>query len=77
MPTLGSLSNLTALQLNCVYEGNIMVCSHNTFPSLEILRLHYFPNLEELQVEDDGALPSLKSFQTHDCSKFEKILEQL
>ncbi|XP_074334688.1 disease resistance protein RPP13-like [Apium graveolens] len=76
MPTLGSLSNLTALLLDNVYRGNKMVCSENGFPSLQILRLEGFFNLEELEV-GDGAFPSLKQFQTILCPSLKKIPVQL
>ncbi|XP_074334692.1 putative disease resistance RPP13-like protein 3 [Apium graveolens] len=79
MPTLGSLSNLTALQLTDVYQaykGNKMVCSENGFPSVQILRLDGFFNLEELEV-GEGAFPSLKQFQTRLCPKLENIPVQL
>ncbi|XP_074334689.1 disease resistance protein RPP13-like [Apium graveolens] len=79
MPTLGSLSNLTALQLTDVYQaykGNKMVCSENGFPSLQILRLQEFINLEELEV-GEGAFPSLKQFQTVACRNLKKIPVQL
>ncbi|KAL8106882.1 hypothetical protein AgCh_023611 [Apium graveolens] len=76
MPTLGSLSNLTALELVDVYRGNAMVCSHNAFPSLQILRLEMFYNLEELEV-GDRAFPSLKQYKSVDCVKLEKVPIQL
>ncbi|WOG87338.1 hypothetical protein DCAR_0206562 [Daucus carota subsp. sativus] len=76
MPNLGNLSNLTALELDRVYEGKEIVCGYKAFPSLQILRLHRLPNLEEVKVED-GALPSLKSFQTIDCGKLKRIPLQL
>ncbi|XP_074333588.1 disease resistance protein RPP13-like [Apium graveolens] len=76
MPTLGSLSNLTALRLDNVYRGNKMVCSENGFPSLQILILEEFINLEELEV-GDGAFPSLKQFQTYHCRNLKKIPVQL
>ncbi|XP_074334686.1 disease resistance protein RPP13-like [Apium graveolens] len=76
MPTLGSLSNLTALQLDNVYRGNKMVCSENGFPSLQILILFDFQNLEELEV-GDGAFPSLKQFQRVGCIKLKNIPVQL
>ncbi|XP_074333587.1 disease resistance protein RPP13-like [Apium graveolens] len=77
MPTLGSLSNLTALELGpSVYRGNKMVCSENGFPSLQILKLKDFVDLEELEV-GDGAFPSLKQFQTCDCPKLKNIPVQL
>ncbi|XP_074337864.1 disease resistance protein RPP13-like [Apium graveolens] len=72
VPTLGSLSNLTALELINVYKGNKMVCRPNAFPCLEILKLLFFSNLEELEV-GDGAFPSLKKFQTLECRKLKKI----
>ncbi|XP_074335955.1 disease resistance protein RPP13-like [Apium graveolens] len=76
MPTLGNLSNLTALQL--AFDGylNKMVCSENGFPSLQILRLDRFLNLEELEV-GDGAFPSLKQFQIDYCPKLKKIPVQI
>ncbi|KAL1807124.1 hypothetical protein ACET3Z_030192 [Daucus carota] len=76
MPTLGNLPNLTTLDLDEVYMGNKMVCSKNTFPSLQILRLQNFNNLKELQVED-GALPCLKSFRTIRCGELRSIHVQL
>ncbi|XP_074334690.1 disease resistance protein RPP13-like [Apium graveolens] len=76
MPILGSLSNLTALQLAFNLYLNKMVCSENGFPSLQILRLKDFVDLEELEVED-GAFPSLKQFQTLDCPKLKNIPVQL
>lgn len=76
MPTLGSLSNLTGLDLYEVYVGKKMVCSHDAFPSLQILRLRYLPNLEEWDVKD-GALPSLKGFQIDHCEKLNMIPEQV
>ncbi|KAL8106742.1 hypothetical protein AgCh_023488 [Apium graveolens] len=76
MSNLGSLSNLTALELYGVYKGNKMVCSENGFPSLQILRLDYFPDLEELEVED-RAFPSLKQFKIWVCPKLKKIPVQL
>ncbi|XP_063940388.1 putative disease resistance RPP13-like protein 3 [Daucus carota subsp. sativus] len=72
MRTLGNLSNLTALELDEVYEGDRIGCNHKAFPSLQILRLRHMHYLEELQVED-GALPSLKSFQTTQCGRLKKI----
>lgn len=53
-----------------------MVCSHNTFPNLQILRLIDFPQPEEWQAED-RAFPSLKSFQKTDCEKLKRIPVQL
>ncbi|WOH08495.1 hypothetical protein DCAR_0727936 [Daucus carota subsp. sativus] len=76
MPTLGDLPNLTALELDSVYMGKTMVNSHNAFPSLQILRFIDFPELEEWQAED-GAFPSLRSFQKTDCGKLKKIPVQL
>ncbi|XP_074336013.1 putative disease resistance RPP13-like protein 3 [Apium graveolens] len=81
MPTLGSFSNLTALELDNVYmdnvyRGNKMVCSENGFRSLQILKLDRFLNLEELEV-GDGAFPSLKQFQTVICRKLKNIPVQL
>ncbi|XP_074332362.1 disease resistance protein RPP13-like [Apium graveolens] len=77
MPTLGSLSNLTALHLGSnVYRGNKMVCSENGFPSLQILILYNFLNLEELEV-GDRAFPSLKQFQRFGCIKLKNIPVQL
>ncbi|KAL1807135.1 hypothetical protein ACET3Z_030203 [Daucus carota] len=76
MPRLGNLPNLTALQLEEVYDGNKMVCGKNAFSSLQILILRYFTSLRELQVED-GALPCLKSFQALECKKLKKIPVQL
>ncbi|XP_074338055.1 disease resistance protein RPP13-like [Apium graveolens] len=76
MPTLGSLSNLTALRLDNVYRGNKMVCRPNAFPCLEILKLLFFSNLEELEA-GDGAFPSLRQFQTVDCIKLKNIPVQL
>ncbi|XP_074332360.1 disease resistance protein RPP13-like [Apium graveolens] len=76
MPTLGSLSNLTALQLTDVYQEYKMVCSENGFPSLQILRLQELEELEELEV-GDGAFPSLKQFQTDLCPSLKKIPVQL
>ncbi|XP_074347549.1 putative disease resistance RPP13-like protein 3 [Apium graveolens] len=77
MPDLGSLSNLTALQLlNEVYSGNKMVCSENGFPSLQILRLKCFYDLEELEI-GKGAFPSLEQFQTLSCIKMKKFPIQL
>nr|XP_017220193.1 PREDICTED: disease resistance protein RPP13-like [Daucus carota subsp. sativus] len=76
MPCLGNLPNLTALQLEEVYDGNKMVCGKNAFSSLQILILRYFTSLRELQVED-GALPCLKSFQALECKKLKKIPVQL
>ncbi|XP_074337863.1 putative disease resistance RPP13-like protein 3 [Apium graveolens] len=76
MPTLGSLSNLTALELIDVYIGDKMVCSHNSFPSLQILKLSDFDDLEELEVVD-GAFPSLIKYQVLDCEKLLKIPVQL
>ncbi|XP_074333580.1 disease resistance protein RPP13-like isoform X2 [Apium graveolens] len=77
MPTLGSLLNLTALELGpYVYMGNKMVCSENGFPSLQILILEELKELEELEV-GDGAFPSLKQFQTRKCPELKKIPVQL
>nr|WJK71390.1 disease resistance RPP13-like protein [Anethum foeniculum] len=76
MPSLGSLSNLTFLQLVGVYRGNKMVCRQNAFPSLQILSLQLLNDLEELEVED-GAFPSLKKFQASYCIKLKKIPVQL
>ncbi|XP_074334328.1 putative disease resistance RPP13-like protein 3 [Apium graveolens] len=77
MPTLGSLLNLTALELGpYVYMGNKMVCSENGFPSLQILRLKELEELEELEV-GDGAFPSLKQFQRVGCLKLKNIPVQL
>ncbi|KAL1807128.1 hypothetical protein ACET3Z_030196 [Daucus carota] len=76
MPSLGNLRNLMTLDLVEVYKGNKMVCSKNTFPSLQILRLRNFTNLKELQVED-GALPYLKSFRIKKCEELKNIPVQL
>ncbi|XP_074332781.1 putative disease resistance RPP13-like protein 3 [Apium graveolens] len=77
MPTLGSLSNLTALHMGYdVYRGNKMVCSENGFPSLQILILEELKELEELQV-GDGAFPSLKQFRRVGCIELKNIPVQL
>nr|XP_017221804.1 PREDICTED: putative disease resistance RPP13-like protein 3 [Daucus carota subsp. sativus] len=76
MPSLGNLRNLTTLDLYVVYEGNKMVCSKNAFPSLQSLRLRYFTDLKELQVED-RALPCLESFRTIRCGELRSIPVQL
>ena len=76
MPSLGNLRNLTTLDLHQVYGGDIMVCSKNSFPSLQVLRLQKFTNLKELQVED-GALPCLKSFRIKKCEELKNIPVQL
>ncbi|KAL1819784.1 hypothetical protein DCAR_0416098 [Daucus carota subsp. sativus] len=72
MPTLGSISNLTVLELYGVYMGKKMVCGHDAFPSLQFLKVKDLPNLEEWQV-DDGAMPSLKGFQIEACEKLKMI----
>ncbi|WOH13478.1 hypothetical protein DCAR_0832988 [Daucus carota subsp. sativus] len=77
MPSLGNLPYLTALELDVnYYIGNKMVCSKNAFPSLQILRLRRFNDLEELQVKD-GAFACLRSFQAFGCKQLERIPVQL
>uniref|UniRef100_A0A166IAH0 NB-ARC domain-containing protein n=1 Tax=Daucus carota subsp. sativus TaxID=79200 RepID=A0A166IAH0_DAUCS len=67
MPTLASLSNITALDLGeGTYTGEKMVCSDNTFPCLQFLKLVGHPNLKEWHVED-GAMPSLRGLYIDDC----------
>ncbi|WOH04521.1 hypothetical protein DCAR_0623930 [Daucus carota subsp. sativus] len=66
MPSLGSLPNLTALELKEVYNGRQIFSGHNAFPSLQILKLEDFPNLEEWKIED-GALPCLRSYDQLGC----------
>ncbi|KAL1809903.1 hypothetical protein ACET3Z_026893 [Daucus carota] len=76
MPTLGNFTNLTALELFDVYRGKKMVCNHNAFPSLQVLRLERMDNLEEWQVEDQ-TLPSLISFKTTRCDYLKTLPAQL
>ncbi|KAL1819849.1 hypothetical protein ACET3Z_014718 [Daucus carota] len=76
MPILGSLPNLTGLDLDDVYVGQKMVCSPNSFQCLRLFELRNLPNLEEWQVED-GALPSLKGFELEYCDKLKIIPEQV
>ncbi|XP_074378493.1 putative disease resistance protein RXW24L [Apium graveolens] len=60
MPTLGSLSNLTALRLGDSYSGEKMVCSADAFLCLQYLTLNAHGKLEEFQV-NEGALLSFFS----------------
>ncbi|KAL1819817.1 hypothetical protein ACET3Z_014686 [Daucus carota] len=71
MPTLERLSNLIGLDLDAVYMGKKMVCSNDALPCLKYLIIRNFQNLEEWLVED-GALSSLKNFETSGCDKLKK-----
>ncbi|KAL1819819.1 hypothetical protein ACET3Z_014688 [Daucus carota] len=71
MPTLERLSNLIGLDLDAVYMGKKMVCSNDALPCLKYLIIRGFRNLEEWLVED-GALSSLKNFETSGCDKLKK-----
>ncbi|KAL1819820.1 hypothetical protein ACET3Z_014689 [Daucus carota] len=71
MPTLERLSNLIGLDLDTVYMGKKMVCNNDALPCLKYLILRNFHNLEEWLVED-GALSSLKNFESSGCNKLKK-----
>ncbi|KAL1819818.1 hypothetical protein ACET3Z_014687 [Daucus carota] len=71
MPTLERLSNLIGLHLDTVYMGKKMVCNNDALPCLKYLILRNFHNLEEWLVED-GALSSLKIFESSGCNKLKK-----
>ncbi|KAL1818923.1 hypothetical protein ACET3Z_013792 [Daucus carota] len=76
MPSLGSLSNLMSLYLDCAYLGEKMVCIHDSFPSLRFLTLSKLPSLQELEVEE-RALPLLKGFQIICCQNLEVVTERV
>lgn len=75
MPTLGSMSNLTVLDLDSnAYMMKKMVCRQGTFPSLQILKLSNLPNLVEWQVED-GVEDTLPCLQIIKLCNVKKLVE--
>ncbi|KAL8106711.1 hypothetical protein AgCh_023460 [Apium graveolens] len=68
-----SIGTMSSARFNHGFKSKL---HENGFPSLQILRLKDFVDLEELEVED-GAFPSLKQFQTLDCPKLKNIPVQL
>lgn len=76
MPALESLLNLTTLYVEKIYAGEKMVCSQDSFSSLQYFKIEDLCNLKEWQVED-GALSSLKGFQIDYCYKLKIVPQQL
>ncbi|KAL1817121.1 hypothetical protein ACET3Z_019695 [Daucus carota] len=72
MPFLGSLPNLANLILVGAYKGEKMICSRNSFPSLQYLEISYLSNLKEWQVEE-GALTSLQGLGVDHCKNLTMI----
>ncbi|KAM7521319.1 hypothetical protein LguiB_020281 [Lonicera macranthoides] len=73
MPTLGKLPKLSVLRLLAnSYLGSKMVCSRETFPSLQVLKLWMLQELAEWNVEE-RAMQKLKELNIRCCGRLKNI----
>ncbi|XP_027122503.1 putative disease resistance RPP13-like protein 3 [Coffea arabica] len=77
MPVLEKLGQLSFLKLKSASWGpQHMVISRHGFHQLKFLGLSRLYSLEEIKVEE-GALPQLRCLRIRDCSKLQKLPEEL
>ncbi|KAL5717498.1 hypothetical protein ACHQM5_010487 [Ranunculus cassubicifolius] len=73
METLGKLPNLISLQLQYdAYKGKELLCTANSFPHLQILRLLGLYELEEW-ILMEGTMPALTHLEIWDCKYLNKL----